>query len=203
GIRVLVARLPGTPPRSGRGRAPAAGPVPDPRFPGALRRADPPLGDRSLGLRRRRRRRADPSLDLGRVPGAAERDDHRRHPLRHQVVQARHGLGGGLGRHPARRRRDQRSAPGGPLRRRVHHQRAARGRHGRQGVGGVRLRRRAARPGARRAGPPARAPPLLLEEREVGARPGTGGPRPPGLLGVARIPQLRRPLAGTAVRGGL
>ena len=31
-------------------------------------------------------------VDLGGVPGAAERDDHGRHPLRHQVVEARHDL---------------------------------------------------------------------------------------------------------------
>ena len=41
---------------------------------------------------------------------------------------------------------------------------------GRQGVGRVRLRRRAARARARRPGAAARAAPLLLEEREVGAR---------------------------------
>ena len=33
-------------------------------------------------------------LDLGRVPGAPDRDDHARHPLRHQVVEARHRVGG-------------------------------------------------------------------------------------------------------------
>ena len=56
------------------------------------------------------------------------------------------------------------------LRRRLHDEPAARGRHRRQGVGRVRLRRRAARPRARRPGAAARPAPLLLEEREVGAR---------------------------------
>ena len=42
----------------------------------------------------------------------------------------------------------------------------------RQGVGRLRVRRRAARSRARRPGAPARAAPVLLEEREVGARPG-------------------------------
>ena len=55
-------------------------------------------------------------------------------------------------------------------RRRLHDQPAARGRHRRQGLGRVRLRRRAARARARRPGAHARAPPLLLEERQVGAR---------------------------------
>ena len=41
---------------------------------------------------------------------------------------------------------------------------------GRKGVGRVRLRRRAARAGARRPGALARPSPLLLEERQVGAR---------------------------------
>ena len=40
--------------------------------------------------------RAPARWTLGRVPGPAERGDHRRHPLRHQVVEARHGLGGRL-----------------------------------------------------------------------------------------------------------
>ena len=48
------------------------------------------------------------TLDVGRVPGAAARDCHDRHPLRHEVVQARHGLGGSLGRHAAERRRARR-----------------------------------------------------------------------------------------------
>ena len=42
-------------------------------------------------------------VDLGRVPGAAERARHGRHPLRHQVVQARHHLGGRVAGHPAGR----------------------------------------------------------------------------------------------------
>ena len=45
-----------------------------------------------------------------RAPGAAERDRHRRHPLRHEVVEARHRLDGRLARHAARRRRDERAS---------------------------------------------------------------------------------------------
>ena len=41
-------------------------------------------------------------LDVGGVPRAAQRDGHRGHPLRHQVVEARHDLGGRLGRHAPR-----------------------------------------------------------------------------------------------------
>ena len=61
----------------------------------------------------------------------------------------------------------------------------------RQGVGRVRVRRRAARAGARRAGPAARAAPVPVEERQVGA----GDPAPPagraGILGDRRLSQLR------------
>ncbi len=55
-------------------------------------------------------------------------------------------------------------------RRRLHDEPRRRGRHRRQGVGRPHVRRRAARARARRPGPPARAAPVLLEEREVGAR---------------------------------
>ena len=60
-----------------------------------------------------------------------------------------------------------------------------------EGVGRIRVRRRTARSGARRPGAAARPPPLLLEERQVGARPGAGCRGPTGLLGVARLSQLR------------
>ena len=65
------------------------------------------------------------------------------------------------------------------------------------------LRRRAARARARRPGAAARAAPLLLEEREVGARAAAAGGRRAGLLGDQRLPQLRRSVAGAAVLGRL
>ena len=108
---------------------------------------------------------------LGRVSCAAERDHHEGHPLRDEVVEARHALGGRLDRHAARGRRDDCRVRGRLQRRRLHDQSPAGGSHRRQGVGRLRLRRRAARARARRTGAPARAAPLLLEEREVGARP--------------------------------
>ena len=49
------------------------------------------------------------------------------------------------------------------------HEPAAGGPPGRSGLGRVRVRRRAARAGARRSGPAARAAPVPVEEREVGA----------------------------------
>ena len=73
----------------------------------------------------------------------------------------------------------------------------------RQGVGRFRLRRRAARARARRAGAAAGAAPVLLEEREVGARAAAARGRRAGLLGGLRLPQLRRSMARAAVRGRL
>ena len=104
-----------------------------------------------VDVRDRRRRRAE-DLDLGRVPRAPERDGHGRHPLRHPLVEARHDLGRRLGRHAARGGRARRPLRARLLRRRLHDEPPARGRHRRQGVGRLRLRRRAARAGARRAG---------------------------------------------------
>src|SRR5439155_24522789 len=87
----------------------------------------------------------------------------------------------------------------GVLRRRLHDEPAARGRHRRQGLGGVPLRRGAHRPRARRAGPTARSSPLLLEERQVGARPAPARRRRARLLGVAWLPHVRRSVAGAAL----
>ena len=98
------------------------------------------------------------------------RDGHRRHPLRHQVVQARHALAGRLARHPARGRRDRGRVPDRLVRRRLHDQPAARGRDRRQGLGRLRVRRASRWTRARRPGAAAGAAPVLLEERQVGAR---------------------------------
>jgi molybdopterin-dependent oxidoreductase-like protein protein len=50
---------------------------------------------------------------------------------------------------------------------------------------------------------PARAAPLLLEEREVGAGPAAHRLRHTRLLGVARLPRVRRPVARAALLGRL
>ena len=68
------------------------------------------------------------------------------------------------------------------------------GRVGRVGVRGSTARGRARRPGAA-----ARAPPVLLEEREVGCRPARARPRRTRLLGAQRLPRPRRPVARTAI----
>src|SRR5579862_1651103 len=70
-------------------------------------------------------------------------------------------------------------------------------------MGRVRLRRRAARSRARWSCAVARAASLLLEEREVGARPRAAARRRARLLGRLRLQQLRRPVEGTALRGRL
>ena len=129
-----------------------------------------------------------------------ERDAHGGHPLRH--------ASGRSSTRPGRACRWTRCSTGVEhdaavrarvLRRRLHDEPAARGRHRRQGVGRVRVRRRAARSRARRPGAAARSAPLLLEERQVGARPRAARRRRARLLGVERLPQLRRPVAGAAV----
>ena len=81
----------------------------------------------------RGRRRRGAALDLGGVPRAAARGRSPRHPLRHHVVEVRHPLGGGLASTRCWRPRAGCALRAGLLRRRLHHQPAARGRHRRQG----------------------------------------------------------------------
>src|SRR5258706_6667713 len=116
------------------------------------------------------------------------------------MVEAGHVVARRLARHAARRRRYERRVRPRVLRRRLHDEPAARGRPRREGVDRLRVRGRGARPGARRAGAAARPPPLLLEEREVGARHRAAGGRHARILGGLRLPQLRRPVERTAVR---
>src|SRR5215472_714056 len=70
-------------------------------------------------------------------------------------------------------------------------------------MGGIRLRRWPARSRARWPGPAAGAAPVLLEERQMGARPGPARRRRAGLLGDLRLPHVWRPMAGTALHGRL
>src|SRR5260370_932361 len=63
------------------------------------------------------------------------------------------------------------------------------------------MRRPAAASRAWRPVAPARATPLLLEEREVGARHHPPERGAAGGLGIERLPHTRRPMAGTARLG--
>ena len=84
----------------------------------------------------------DRGPDLMALPA---RDADRRHPLRDQVVQARHQLAGRVrSRRCCRGRRHRRRLRAGPLVRRLHHQPAAGGPARRAGLDRVRVRRRAA-----------------------------------------------------------
>ena len=132
------------------------------------------------------------------------RDRHQGHPLRHQVVQARHHLARRVRRHAAGRTSTTEAAyltawsDGGyttnlPL---------ADVRGG-QGVGRLRVRRAPAGARARRPGTAARAAPLFLEERQVGARPRAHRRRRARLLGGLRLQQLRRSMARAALPGRL
>src|SRR5206468_1138961 len=75
----------------------------------------------------------------------------------------------------------------------------ARGHHRRQGVGRLRPRRSTARARARWPRAHARPAPLLLEERQVDTGPPAPVDRRARLLGDKRLPQLRKPMAGTAL----
>src|SRR5207244_180126 len=181
----------------------ATGAVCDPGLRRPLRRTDAAHLARAVGLLDHRRAGRAARLELGGVPCPAERGDHPRHPLRDQVVEARHGLARRLRRHAPRRDRDVSRVRDPVLGRRLHDQPAARGHHRRQGVGRLRLRRSTARARARWPRAHARPAPLLLEERQVGTRPPAPVERRARLLGDKRLPQLRRPMAGTALLGRL
>src|SRR4051794_2176075 len=196
-------RLPPPPRAGGRPVAPPARPVPHARLPGPLRRPDAALAPRRLDLLDRRLRRRGPPLDLGGAPRPARRDRDPRHPLRDEVDEARHQLDRRLRGHAPRGGGAARRVRRRLVRRRLHHEPPARGRHGREGVDRLRVRRRAAGGRARRPGAAARAAPVLLEERQVGARAHRRRARRARLLGGLRLPQLRRPVARAAVLGRL
>ena len=155
------------------GRPRAAGPVPDDRLPVLSAGPDPPHPARAVGLLDRRRGRRAAPLDLGGVPRAAERGRHGRHPLRDQVVEAGHGLGGRL----ASTRCWTGSRPRGVrhrlLRRRLHDQPAARGRH------------RTARPGWRSPTTASRSRRSTAARRACWCRTSTSGRAPSGCAGCS------------------
>src|SRR5439155_25100585 len=73
----------------------------------------------------------------------------------------------------------------------------------RPGVSRLSLRRSTPRAPERRHRAHAPTAPIQLEERQVGTRPPTPVNRRARLLGDKRLPQLRKPMAGTALRGRL
>src|SRR3954452_7152119 len=198
----LLTRLPGPPGRR-RCSARAARSVRHARLSGAVRRTDAAHAARSVEFHDQRRSRRCGVVDVGRVHRAAAGNGHRRHPLRHQVVQGRHHLDRCFGPHPARRRRHRCRLRHRLVRRWLYDQPPARGPDRWPGVDRLRVRGRAARARARRPGPAARPAPVLLEEREVGPRPRAARPRRARLLGDLRLPQLRRSVERAALPGGL
>ena len=144
-------------------------------------------------------------LDLGRAAGAAQRGGHGRPALRDEVVEARHRLARGV-----RSTRCWTTSRPRPTTRWSH----SYGGYttnlpledlldGQAWIAyeydGEPLRARARRPG-----PAARAAPVPVEERQVGARASQLLLRGrAGLLGERRLPQLRRPMARAAVLGRL
>ena len=73
-------------------------------------------------------------------------------------------------------------------------------RAGWKSAGRLGVRRRATRARAWGPGAPPRAAPLFLEVRQVDTGPALHGRQRARVLGGERVPQLRRPVAGTAVR---
>ena len=116
-----------------------------------------------------------------------------------QVVKVRDEVGRRVGRHAARRRHvaggRKRAVCARLLRRRVYDQPPTSRRDRGQSVGCFRLRRRGVAARARRTSAAARASPVLLEEREVGARAAAPTQRQAGLLGAARLPRPWGPVA--------
>src|SRR5689334_21235572 len=80
-----------SPRRRSRGAA-SARTVRDARLPRALRRPDAAHAAREMELHPERARKATCRVELGGVRGIAARNDHARHPLRHQVVEIRYGM---------------------------------------------------------------------------------------------------------------
>ena len=109
--------------------SPPTRPVPDARLPGPLGRPDAAHAARRVEPHHPRRRRRAGLVDVGRAARAAVRDLHRRHPLRDEVVQARHDVDRRLGRHAARGRRHRGRVRHRVVGRRLHDEPAARGRH--------------------------------------------------------------------------
>ena len=99
------------PPQRGPRRPAPARPVPRARLPGALGRPDAAHAARRVDVldhaARSTRTRSWTWEEFQALP---QRDADGRHPLRHDVVEARHDLGGRLRRHAARRRRAARAA---------------------------------------------------------------------------------------------
>src|SRR6185312_5450353 len=179
-------------------RTPAR-PIPHRELPRPVCRPNTTHRPRRVDPRHHHRNRRSSRLELGAVPRTPLRRHHPGHPLRHELVEARHRLARRLPRHPVRGCRHQRRIHDGALLRRLHHQPPARRPARRKGLGRLRLRRGRPRTRARRPRPPPRATPLLLEERQVAPRHPHDGERRTRLLGTERLPHVRRPLARTAV----
>ena len=177
------------------------------RLAGAQRRGHPDP--------RHRRRGPSPStglverpddVDVGRDPRAPSLDLRRRHPLRHDVVEVRHELRAGSRSTRCWRRPGRSRTPPYVMA------------HSHTGyttnlpladvTGGKawvvwEVDGQPLPIAARRPGPAPGAPPLLLEERQVGGRTAAARPRRAGLLGAQRLPRPRRPLARAALPGRL
>ena len=190
-------RLRRPPPARGRSLPGAARPVCRQRLPRPLRGPDPAHVDRASGR--------SPSTAPSTPSRTWSWDQLRELPSEtfttdiHCVTkwtQARHDLDRRVARHAARGGRDRGRVPDRLVRRRLHDQPHDRGHQRRQGVDRLRLRRRAARPRARRPGAAARPAPVPVEEREVDPRHLVHA------LRTSRASGRPRATTTTATRGG-
>src|SRR5262245_22008773 len=106
------------------------------------------------------------------------------------VVEVRRQVVGGLARHDTGRRQAAGGLCAGSLRWRLFHQPSARRRDEQQSLDRRQLRWRAAATRAWRAGAATGTASILLEKRQVGARPADPRRRSAWLLGIARLSQL-------------
>ena len=103
----VLTRVP-RPPGGRRSCSRSAGSVRHTGLSGAVCRTDAAYAAGRVELHDQWRRGGAGVVAVGGVRRATAGNGHGRHPLRHQVVQARHHLDGGFGRHVARRRRHRR-----------------------------------------------------------------------------------------------
>ena len=139
-------------------------------------------------------------MELGRIQRSAADQDDTGHPLRDDLVEVRHVLGGRAHRRFARRAySSRRPAIRLLILMTATRQSADRRPRWRQGHGGAAVCRQAhpVLSMADRRGCCAAS--LLLEIRQMGERAAVHPTRRTRLLGVARLPPLRRPVARTAL----
>ena len=203
-VRGLLRAQPSSTRRAGlRPVTSPARPVPHAAVSGPPRRRCAVVRARSVGPHDQGSRRRAVHARSRRAAGASERHADVRHPLRDEVEPVRHDVDGRTRPRPVRtgRRAAVGDARDRARRVRLHDERPARRHHHRRRDRRLRARRRTARTDPRWTGARRHPPPLLLEERQVGARARARGRRPSRVLGTERLPHVRRSVPRAALHG--